>query len=212
MIRGDKSVLGLGFPGYAKMLRSVRVRFGVFIVLAVLGCVGDLATKKWVFDWLGLPPSETYWLIDGYVGIQTSLNPGALFGLGRGLGVVLVALAAVALAVIAGYATHVCRTLADWRPTVALGLMAAGTLGNLYDRLGLWAVPGRPEERITYVRDWILLKYGEHVWPNFNLADSCLVVGAVLLAWFSLTVPQPAKQHADGQPAVASGNVASATK
>lgn len=190
------------------MFRTARARWGVFVFLAGAGCAADLATKKWVFDWLGLPPSETYWLIDGYVGVQTSLNPGALFGLGRGLGGVLVALALVALGVITGYAFHVCRTLTDWRPTVALGLMAAGTLGNLYDRLGLWTVPGRPDERITYVRDWILLQYERHVWPNFNLADSCLVIGAVFLAWFSFTAPQPDTRTVEGRPATMPGAAA----
>ena len=62
----------------------------------------------------------------------------------------------------------------------------AGIMGNLYDRLGLWVVPGREEERLPEVRDWILLRYGEFSWPNFNVADSLLVSGAILLMWQSL--------------------------
>jgi signal peptidase II len=31
------------------------------------------------------------------------------------------------------------------------------------------------------VRDWILLRYGNYTWPNFNIADSLLVCGAVML-------------------------------
>jgi signal peptidase II len=33
------------------------------------------------------------------------------------------------------------------------------------------------------VRDWILLRYGQFTWPNFNIADSLLVVGTGMLLW-----------------------------
>jgi signal peptidase II len=33
------------------------------------------------------------------------------------------------------------------------------------------------------VRDWILVMIGSFHWPNFNLADSMLVCGAILLVW-----------------------------
>jgi signal peptidase II len=56
-----------------------------------------------------------------------------------------------------------------------------GVLGNLYDRLGLWIQPGYPEQWNSGVRDWILLRYGHYTWPNFNIADSLLVCGAIML-------------------------------
>jgi signal peptidase II len=67
--------------------------------------------------------------------------------------------------------------------TVALGAVMAGILGNLYDRLGLWSMPGNPAQRYYAVRDWILVQYPPWTWPNFNLADSFLVCGAALLMW-----------------------------
>ena len=65
--------------------------------------------------------------------------------------------------------------------TWALSLVMGGVLGNLYDRLGLWIQPGYPEQWNSGVRDWILLRYGQHTWPNFNIADSLLVCGAIML-------------------------------
>ena len=56
-----------------------------------------------------------------------------------------------------------------------------GVFGNLYDRMGLWVKPGYPEQWSSGVRDWILLRYEQHTWPNFNIADSLLVCGAIML-------------------------------
>lgn len=75
-----------------------------------------------------------------------------------------------------------------------LGLIVGGILGNLYDRLGLWGGQNADGSTIYAVRDWILFRYGEWVWPNFNLADCWLVVGAMLLAWHSLRAPTETKE------------------
>jgi signal peptidase II len=68
---------------------------------------------------------------------------------------------------------------------IALGAIAAGILGNLYDRLGLWHFDGLHPQFHYTVRDWILFQYNDnYVWPNFNLADSYLVCAAIyILAW-----------------------------
>jgi signal peptidase II len=53
---------------------------------------------------------------------------------------------------------------------VALSLVLGGAAGNLWDRL----VAGR-------VTDFLLFYIGEHIWPAFNVADSAIVCGALLL-------------------------------
>ena len=63
--------------------------------------------------------------------------------------------------------------------------MTGGIFGNLYDRVGLGFTPGFPEGIRTNVRDWVLFRL-EGVpmfdpWPNFNIADSVLVAGAIML-------------------------------
>lgn len=54
---------------------------------------------------------------------------------------------------------------------LALALIAGGALGNVIDRV-----------RFGAVADFIDLHLGDRHWPAFNLADSCIVAGAVLLA------------------------------
>ena len=157
-------------------------RYIIFLLIGGLGCLADLATKSWVFSALGEPGGKTWWLCEGICGFQTSLNQGALFGLGQGK-VWLFAGLSICAAVFILYWLFVAGAARDRLLTVALGCVMAGILGNLYDRLGLWSLPGRPELRRYAVRDWILFQYQDWVWPNFNLADSLLVCGAALLIW-----------------------------
>lgn len=133
------------------------------------------------------------------------VNHGALFGMDGGLGVSANSLFAVisllAAAAIIYWSTQ--QSLArDWSLCAALGLILAGTLGNLYDRVVF-----------DGVRDFIHWHYYEKFdWPVFNIADCCLVVGAGLLLtqafWHRSAVPadKPASAIAEtavGTPAVA---------
>ncbi len=169
-------------------------RYLVFFSLAVGGCALDLATKSWMFARLGMPGpnAQTWWLWKGVFGFQTSLNEGALFGMGQGFSLLFAALsigAAVGILVWL-FAAGAAR---DWLLTVALAFVTAGIFGNLYDRLGLpglvWnnAHPGHvPGTPVYAVRDFILMMIGNWPWPTYNLADSSLVCGAALLAWHAL--------------------------
>lgn len=174
-------------------------RYLVFSCLVIGGAAADLLTKQWVFQWRGLPAMRTtWWLIDGYVGIETAVNPGALFGFGAGHGLVfagLSVLAAIAILVtLFGFgAAH------QWWLTIALGCVMAGIFGNLYDRLGLWWQADYPDIWKSGVRDWILLQLNDDLkWPNFNIADSLLVCGAAILFWKSM-FPGPMTDGAANQ-------------
>jgi len=168
-----------------------RSRYVVFFGIAVLGCALDLLTKHWVFQWLGMPGgSPVWWIWEPYVGIETALNPGALFGMGSGFGAGFAAMSVVAAIGILVW-LFVFGAARDLLLTVALGCVMAGIGGNLHDRLGLWQVPGAPGLFRNEVRDWILLRYHDFTWPNFNLADSLLVCGAGLLLWHGLRFESP---------------------
>lgn len=182
------------------MRATLWTRYAAFFVLAATGCWLDLATKSWIFDKLGMPGGPIWWVWEDVIGFQTSLNPGALFGLGAGWGPLLVAVAIVALAAI--FYWLFCKDGAsDWLSTIALGLITAGICGNLYDRLGLpglvWehdAAGQRAGQPVAQVRDWILVMIGPYRWPNFNIADSLLVCGAGLLilhAFWAASRQQP---------------------
>jgi signal peptidase II len=58
---------------------------------------------------------------------------------------------------------------------LALALVLGGALGNLYDRLTL-----------GHVVDFLQLHYAGYYWPAFNVADSAISVGVVVLIWDSL--------------------------
>lgn len=163
----------------------------MFFALAAIGLTADLWTKSYMFanhfD-SGLAhmhhPQAPHWFVDGVFGIQTSTNPGALFGIGSGLSWLFAILSVVAIVGVMCWLFFF-RGLQDRLLTFALGLITGGILGNLYDRIGWGYLPEYPEQIKTNVRDWILFRL-EGIpmfdpWPNFNIADSLLVTGAILL-------------------------------
>ena len=148
-----------------------------------------------------MPGGPTHWLVEDLLGFRTSLNEGALFGFGQGYSTAFAVVSVVAALFIL-YWLFVVGEARDRLLCIALGLVTAGILGNLYDRLGwhglLWPdfQPGRAGQSILAVRDFIHFTVGSFEWPTFNLADSFLVCGAALLVWHSF-------QHVPQQP---SGN------
>jgi signal peptidase II len=84
-------------------------------------------------------------------------------------------LIALAVLISGGLTVGLKRTpRADWRTALPFALIIAGALGNLVDRL-----------RLGYVVDFVQWYWRDFQWPVFNLADSCIVVGATLLVLFS---------------------------
>ena len=68
---------------------------------------------------------------------------------------------------------------------LALGLVLGGGLGNLYDRVAL-----------GYVVDFISIHYHQWYWPAFNIADSAITVGAVVLVLDSFRGTESSTQQA----------------
>jgi signal peptidase II len=162
------------------MKGSVGVgRWVLFWSIALGGFAWDLATKSAVFAYVGTPPSPAVPLIPRILELNTSYNPGALWGFMRGWrhsSLVFAALSIVAAMAICYY-LFVRGYAADGWMTVALALIMAGALGNCYDRLVL-----------GHVRDFVHF----HVDPIgfdcaiFNFADNMLVAGAVMIMLVAL--------------------------
>lgn len=171
-------------------------RYATAGLVCVLVTAADLTTKHWVFQWLGGPGEKpVWWLIPGFVGFQTTLNEGAVFGLGQGYTPFFTVMGIVALGVFLAWFVWAAPKDELWIP-VAVGAVLGGILGNLYDRLGLhgltWQEPwlvGRNHSvgaPVYAVRDFILVMIGSFHWPNFNLADSglvCGIAGLILRIW-----------------------------
>jgi signal peptidase II len=174
-------------------------RYLIFIAIGGLGCALDLFTKQWVFAWRGAPHvrQSIWWLWEPFIGIETAVNTGALFGLGGGMGRMFALLSIAAAIAIPVWLFYFRAATSTWL-TIALSCVMAGILGNLYDRLGLWVEPGMPAEWSSGVRDWILFRWRHErwTWPNFNIADSLLVTGALMLLWQAFWESPPATETA----------------
>jgi signal peptidase II len=169
-------------------------RIFVFVLLVAVGFSLDIWVKKLMFPNPSVPYSDHQpdWIWQNIIGFQTSLNEGALFGLGQGFVHAFTALSFLAAAGILIW-LFLGGAAKDWLLTIAMGCVTAGIFGNLYDRLGLpgliWNGPNGPDrphlpgEAAYAVRDYMLVMIGKWGFPNFNIADSLLVCGAILLFW-----------------------------
>jgi signal peptidase II len=129
----------------------------------VLVCVValDQLTKHLVER--SIVPGEERRVLPGVQLVDTR-NRGVAFGFFPGNHVIVTVLIAIAVLVLLGYfALHSTRALM-WLPT---GMIAGGALGNVLDRL-----------RHGSVTDFIKLPLG---WPPFNLADSSITIGVLIL-------------------------------
>jgi signal peptidase II len=148
---------------------------------ALLGIGLDQATKAvMVATREGKPPVR---LIGQVLTIYVTRNPGAAFSFAPAATVLFTGLA-VAVAVLIVTKVPLLRS-AGW--AAALGLLLAGAIGNLCDRL--LRAPGVGRGAVV---DFISLQH----FADFNIADSCLTCGAVLAVLLSLrgipmTGPQP---------------------
>lgn len=148
------------------------------IVLVTLGI--DQAVKYLVRD--RMVEGASIELISDVFHLTFVRNMGAAFGLFPGKQPVFITTTIVVLFVIAAY----------WRRSrphslpivVALGLIAGGSIGNAIDRLILGSV--------TDFLDFVLIDF-----PVFNIADSAIFVGVVILIGWLLFVPDPSQEELD---------------
>ncbi|MFC4949801.1 signal peptidase II [Pseudonocardia sp. GCM10023141] len=145
-------------------------------VLAVLVLAADIVTK--VVAVAQLEGREPVRLLGGLVYLQLLRNPGAAFSLATGYTWIL-AVVAIAVVVII---LRVARKLRSTGWAIALGLVLGGALGNLTDRV--FRSPGPLQGHVVDMVS--LLATNGTVWPVFNLADSSIVCGGVLLVLLAL--------------------------
>lgn len=140
-------------------------------VLAVVALL-DLVTKAIAVRAL-VPQRVPHDVLGDVVRLTLVYNPGAAFGLHLGAQSrwIFTGLTIVALGILARLYR---ATAAGDRPrTLALALVCAGALGNLFDRL-------RSDLGVV---DFLDVGIGATRWPTFNVADMAVSTGAVLLAW-----------------------------
>ncbi len=143
-------------------------RVGVFLGCAGLVLALDQATKAVASVRLTL--SEPVPVLGDFVRLTLVHNRGAAFGLFPGSPLPFIVVSVLAIAVVLYlFARDAYRSLAS---RLLLGCILGGALGNLIDRV-----------RWGYVVDFIEVGVGRYRWPVFNVADSAVTLGVLLLAW-----------------------------
>jgi signal peptidase II len=144
--------------------RSDTVRL---VAVAASVVTTDQLTKSLVVSTIGPHRLESrVELAAGWLALEYTENRGAAFGLLSGLVPVLVV---ASIAVLTGLLLHYMRQARPlpWQ-SIAIGGIAGGAVSNLVDRF-----------RLGYVIDF--LSVGP--WPNFNVADSAITIGVLVLIW-----------------------------
>jgi signal peptidase II len=158
----------------------VRDRRPILLLITALVILTDRLSKNWIVD--RIRPGYDIPIIPGVFRLSHVLNTGAAFSLLENLPPNNVRLGLIAFSVIAAIIVFALL----WRTgrtftlsSVALALILGGALGNLYDRI-----------RFHHVVDFLAVKIVHYNWPDFNVADSCIVIGAGLLL-LEIFRPQP---------------------
>lgn len=147
-----------------------RRRVAILLGVALLVLALDIVTKVTVVATLS--DRAPIRLLGGFLKLRVDRNPGAAFSFGPSL-TILFSLIAIAVIVVILRSSRRIHSL-GW--AIAFGLLLGGATGNLVDRFFRWPGPFR-----GWVVDWIQVPH----WPVFNLADSAIVCGGVLLVLLS---------------------------
>jgi signal peptidase II len=156
------------------------------LLIAAVVILLDRLSKIWIGK--HLERGHTIPVIPGVFTITHVWNYGAAFSLfAESLSPLFVRNALIAFSI----AAVLVVLLLIWRmgrtfslTGVALGLILGGAVGNLYDRV-----------RFHYVVDFLWVQIVHYHWPDFNVADSCIVIGACLLL-LEIFRAQPAESGA----------------
>ena len=144
-----------------------RLLYLAVVIVAVPVYVADQLTKAWASA--NLQSDQPRSLIGSILQLNLTHNSGAAFSIGTGATWILTAIACSVVV----YVVITARRLGSRGWALALGLLLAGSLGNLTDRMFRAPGPGRGQ-----VVDFLQLPH----YPIFNIADSAIVSAAVLIA------------------------------
>lgn len=154
---------GRGPGRWAARTLPIGRRRLMILGLAALVVLIDQVTKTWALHHTVEPIH-----VVGSLQLALTFNRGAAFGLGRGVTPLLIGGAIVLVVVLLGLGRAASRT-ASLSAALAMGLLLGGACGNLVDRIF--------RHQHGAVIDFIDLRW----WPVFNVADSCITIGALLL-------------------------------
>jgi len=158
-----------------------RSYFLPLLALAAIVAIVDRLTKHIIIH--RLPTGSAHTIIPGVLRITHVRNTGAAFSMFADSaspatvrhGLILFSL--VAVCIVFAMLWRASKTIS--LTSIAMALILGGAIGNVYDRI-----------RYHYVVDFIEVHIIHYHWPDFNVADSCIVIGACLLL-IEIFRPQP---------------------
>jgi signal peptidase II len=156
-------------PNPRGKLRDARI---IALIIALIVIALDRWSKLWIIH--NIPIGHARTIIPGVFRLTHVLNTGAAFSLFEGstspttVRNLLIAFSVIAVIVVLALI---------WKfggqfslVSLSLALILGGALGNLYDRL-----------RFSHVVDFLEVRIIHYHWPDFNVADSAICIGACLL-------------------------------
>ena len=161
-----------------KLLKILKSFFYSFIWIAILVFVLDIVTKWAVQN--NLTVGQNIVLIPNFLSITLSYNLGAAFG-ALNSGSTLLRVMWISMSVVMSVGLSIYYAFKGKKMSIpyriALVLMIAGAVGNLVDRALYWKnIVG-----FDGVIDWIQVYFGTWAFPTFNIADSSLVIGVIII-------------------------------
>lgn len=139
----------------------------IVLVLAAIIIPLDQLTKMWISA--NVSPASPITVIPGFFRLTHARNPGIALGMFQDVHIgVLIALTVVALALVWSFYRQI--EPHDRLSAAALGFIVGGAIGNFIDRVVHQAVV-----------DFLQFDLGLFIFPDFNVADSAIVIGVGLL-------------------------------
>lgn len=161
-------------------MRAEKRLFIIGIAIATAMLVADQLSKWLILSEVLVPPDHLVVEVLPFFNLALVWNYGISFGIfaAQRQPFMLVAMSSVILLVLLVWLYRNNSRLVAW----ALGLVIGGAVGNVIDRL-----------RFGAVVDFLDFHIGAYHWPAFNLADSCIFIGVVLLCASSMLLERQNK-------------------
>ncbi len=169
------------------MISALRDRRPWLLLFSALIVLLDRLSKAWVGS--HIPEGGAIVVIPRVFRITHVLNPGAAFSLfTNSARPTLTHWLLTGFSLVAGLVVLLVLLRIGRRftaTTIALALILGGTIGNVWDRL-----------RYGVVTDFVEVRIIHYHWPDFNMADSAIVIGGILLVLDALLSSQHEEQSA----------------
>jgi signal peptidase II len=162
-----------------QLLRLAPVPIALLVIVAL-----DQLTKTWAVRELVDAPVV---VVNEWLEFHLAKNSGSAFGRFQNFTPVLATLAIVVAVVL----VRMARKETDRIMLIGLVLILGGALGNITDRI--FREPG-------FMRGHVIDFVSVGPWPYFNVADSCVTIGAILLIVRTLWPPKPAPSAEPASP------------